>query len=184
MSREVADLISEHIKRRPEARAQDIYKLLYQGVFGVGHILSDHAWDVLVEEAGRINIDDHTEDPLFESVTIDGSMVRVNLRQYIKQGGKLDALFTAMKKSSEYSGSADVFNEYWGQFRSLVAEGAVSFSLAEIQRLDELIAAEGVKPRHHTEPYRVAYYPAYRVVTLKILLAEAGSVGSVKNHLT
>ncbi len=184
MSREVADLISEHIRRRPEARAQDIYKLLYQGVFGVGHILSDHAWDVLVEEAERINLDDHPEDPLLEPVSPDSSLVRVNLRQYIKQGGKLDALFRAMKKSSEYSGSADVFIEYWGQFRSLVAEGAVSFSLAEIQRLDELIRAEGVKPRHHTEPYRVAYYPAYRMVSLKTLLAEADSVGSVKNHLT
>ncbi|RLI01941.1 hypothetical protein DRO31_05310, partial [Candidatus Bathyarchaeota archaeon] len=78
MNQDVKPLILEHMKRRPMAQAQDIYKLLFQGVFGVAHIVSDKAWNILVEEAGRINLQEHREDPLIETVSPDDSMVRVN----------------------------------------------------------------------------------------------------------
>ena len=161
-------LILEHLKRRPEARAQDIYKLLYQGVFGVGHIISERAWAILIEEANRINLDDHSEDPLLEPVSPDGSMVRVNLRQYLKAGLSLEALFDIMKESAQVQGDPDVFLGYWAEFKLMNDDGSVSFPEAEIQALDKQIKDEGVKPRHHTEPYRIAYYPAYRVVQLEI----------------
>jgi hypothetical protein len=147
---------------------QDVYKLLYQGVFGVGHIISSRAWDVLVEEAGRIDLEDHPDDPLLEPVSPDGSMVRVNLRQYINKDGDLETLFRVMKESAKIVGDSEVFIEYWRQFKELVKGDKLSFSLSDIQRLDEMIESEGVKPRHHTEAYREAYYPAYRVVLLRV----------------
>jgi len=94
----VANLISEHIKLRPAARAQDIYKLLYQGVFGVSHFLSNKAWKVLVEEANRINLEEHKDDPLIEPASPDEKIIRVNLRQYIKSGGDLEKLLKVMKE--------------------------------------------------------------------------------------
>ena len=100
MGLDASNLIINHLKLRPEAMPRDIYKLLYQGVFGVGHIISHRAWDVLVEEAGRIDLDDHVDDPLFEPVSPDGSMVRVYLRQYINMGGDLETLFRVMKESA------------------------------------------------------------------------------------
>ncbi len=168
MNEEIVTLILEHLKRRPEAKAQDIYKLLYQGVFGVGHIVSDRAWPILLEEANRINLDDHPEDPLFEPVSPDGSMVRVNLRQYLKEGKSLETLFEVMRESAKHQGDPEVFLAYWAELKRVVDDGLVLLSDAEIQVLDEQIKKEGVKPRHHTEPYRVAYYPAYRVVLLEI----------------
>ena len=168
MGLDVSNLILNHMKHRPEALPQDVYKLLYQGVFGVGHIVSDHAWEVLVEEAGRIDLEDHPDDPLFEPVSPDGSMVRVNLRQYINMGGELEALFRVMKESAKIKGETGVFLEYWGQFKELVYEGKIVHSLVDIQILDEAIKRDGVKPMHHTEPYREAYYPSYRVVLLRI----------------
>ena len=153
MSREVTNLILE---------------LLYQGVFGVGHIISERAKAVLVEEAGRINLNDHPEDPLFETVSPDDSMVRVNLRQYILQGGDLDKLYMVMLGSGKIQGDSSVFLDYWAQFKKLVTEGVLSFPRSEIDELDDFIKREGVKPRHHTAPYREAYYPAYRVVSMKI----------------
>jgi hypothetical protein len=168
MIQDITMLIKEHIGQRPEARAQDIYKLLYQGVFGVGHIISERAWEALVEEANRINLDEHLEDPLLETVSPDGSMVRINLRQYIKSGGDLEKLYRVMKESAKIEGDPAVFLKYWSQFKKLASVGVFSFSLDEIEALDDLIQKEGQKPRHHTEPYRITYYPAYRVVSRKI----------------
>ena len=164
----ITKLIIEHLKQRPAARAQDIYKLLYQGVFGVGHIFSDRAWDILVEEAGRISLDEHLDDPLFEPVSPDGSMVRVNLRQYINQGGDLGALYEVMKKSATHTGDPDVFLGYWSIFKKLVSEEDLMVDAGEVKMLDELIERESVKPMHHTGAYREAYYPAYRVVQMDI----------------
>ena len=177
MIQDVKPLILEHSNRRPMARAQDIYKLLFQGVFGVAHIVSDRAWDILVEEAGRINLQDHAKDPLIESVSPDDSMVRVNLRQYINSGGDLETLYRVMRKSAEHKGDEQVFLDYWSQYKYMVAEGLVSGAQVEIDELDKLIRHEGVKPRHHTEPYRQAYYPAYRVVVMKIYNEYVGSIG-------
>ncbi|MCB2171244.1 hypothetical protein KQH65_00740 [archaeon] len=177
MIQDVKHLILEHLNRRPMARAQDIYKLLFQGVFGVAHIVSDRAWDILVEEAGRINLQDHAKDPLIESVSPDDSMVRVNLRQYINSGGYLETLYRVMRKSAEHKGDEQVFLDYWSQYKNMVAEGLVSGAQVEIDELDKLIRHEGVKPRHHTEPYRQAYYPAYRVVKMETYYEYVGSIG-------
>ena len=168
MGLDASNLIINHLKLRPMALPRDIYKLLYQGVFGVGHIISDHAWEVLVEEAGRIDLDDHLGDPLFEPVSPDGFMVRVNLRQYINMGGDLETLFRVMKESAKVQGEKEVFLDYWGQFKAMVNMGKLEFSLSDIWGLDESIERDGVKPLHHTEVYREAYYPAYRVVVQKV----------------
>ena len=47
----IAELVGEHKAIRPEMRARDAYKLLYQGVFGVGHIMGSGAWDYLQSES-------------------------------------------------------------------------------------------------------------------------------------
>jgi len=177
MSQDITNLILDHIRRRPAARPRDIYKLFYQGVFGVGHIVSEKARDILAEEAGRISLKDHSEDPLFESVSPDGSMVRVNLRQFILQGGDLDKLYTVMQESAKIKGDTEVFLGYWSQFKKLLADGVLSYPLSEVKELDELIKREGVKPMHHTDAYREAYYPAYRVVSLQIYEKIMGTRG-------
>lgn len=174
---DVKNMISEHLRRRPAARAQDVYKLLFQGVFGVGHIVSDKAWRILVEEAGRIDLDDHADDPLIESVHPYGLMIRINLRQYINAGGDLEALYSVMIESAMHTGDPLAFMNYWGQFKEMVTECEVSIDLEEIKTLDDLIQREGLKPRHHTEPYREAYYPAYRVVLTKIYMDSIGLSG-------
>ena len=171
MSKDIKPLIIEHMMLRPHAHPRDIYKLIYQGVFGVGHIVSEKAWDILVEEAGRINLEDHAEDPLIEPVSPDGSMVRVNLRQFINGGGDLKTLYEVMVKSAKHKGDIGVFQDYWNQYKELIDDGIFPVQMDELEALDEAIKTEGVKPRHHTEPYREAYYPAYRVVVMDVFRA-------------
>lgn len=174
---DVKQLIMEHLRLRPMAHARDVYKLLYQGVFGVGHIVSEKALGYLLEESGRIDLKAHAGDPLLEPVNPDGSMVRVNLRQYIKAGGELERLYTVMIESAKHEGDPVVFMSYWDQFKEMVSEGLVEVTLGEVFELDLLIQGEGLKPRHHTEFYRQAYYPAYRVVQTELFKDMTGFSG-------
>lgn len=96
---DVEGLIRRHLDRRPHMRATDIYKLLYQGVFGVGHLLGESARQRLEAEARTLNLDDHFEEPLIEEVSADGAMLRVNLRPFLRRRLQLDGLFSAMLES-------------------------------------------------------------------------------------
>ena len=162
-------LLMEHFKRRPQMRATDVYKLLFQGVFGVGHILGEGARKRLEEEAESIDIDDHPTEPLIERVSADGSMVRANLRPYLRRGLSLDRLYEAMEETSKDRGSPEKFLFAWSVFYELSGPGAMEVDGEELDSLHRELQEEGPRPHHHSEPYRVAYYPAYRVVKREAL---------------
>jgi hypothetical protein len=161
-------LIRGHMKRRPLMRAVDVYKLLYQGVFGVDHLLSKEARDFLKEETNTLHLDEQPEEPLLEEASADGSMVRVNLRPYMRRGLPLDKLFSAMEASTENGREEDLL-EAWSVFRELVRSGSLVFDEREIEELDREVKPGGCPIRHHSEAYRGAYHPAYRVVKLSTL---------------
>lgn len=162
----VKALLLEHHERRPLMRGTDYYKLLYQGVFGVGHIMGDGAWGRLTREAAGLDLDDQPDEPLVEAVSADGAMVRVNLRPYLRGGHHLEALFEAMKATALVEGSTDEFMEAWTVLIELVHEGLIEIDPSE---LEEELREKGVTPHHHSEAYREAYSPAYRVVKRETL---------------
>lgn len=166
MKREAVErLLTSHFRLRPLMRATDFYKLIYQGVFGVGHIMTEGAWGWLEKEAEGLSLQEHPEEPLLEEVSADGEMVRVNLRPYLRQGLPLGGLFTAMKETSRVEGSSEEFKEVWVVFKDLVASERLKVNSGEFEALDDELRREGCRPHHHSEAYQAAYHPAYRVVT-------------------
>lgn len=174
MDEELVGLVAEHHGRRPLMRAADWYKLIYQGVFGVGHILGEGSYASLVEEAGRVRDLGPGDEPLLERVSCDGSMVRVNLRPYMRVGGSLGALHGAMKASSSLRGEPKAFIRLWRRFKAAAVELGLGLDEGEVCELDDLLAERGPVAMHHTEEYRDAYYPAYRVVGLGELQRAVG----------
>ena len=165
----VATLLLKHKARRPLMRVTDYYKLLYQGVFGVGHIMGDKAWKWLTEEAEGLDMDAQPLEPLIEAVSADGSMIRVNLRPYLREKRPLEDLFDAMKMTALIEGFPEEFFECWNVFLGLVEEKSIKVEPSEFRTLIKELGDEGVKPRHHSEEYREAYSPAYRVIRNKTL---------------
>ena len=157
------EFLLKHLETRPRMRVRDVYKLLYQGVFGVGHIMGEDAIGRLLEEAGRIDLQDHPWEPVIEPASVDGETVRVNLRPYLRRGGSLEGLYEAMKESSEVKGDPEEFMSLWGLFKEF-AEEHTGLDVETIQMYDEELREKGPEPRHHSAEYREAYYPAYRVV--------------------
>ena len=159
----------EHYDRRPLMRATDLYKLLYQGVFGVGHIMDEGALDWLRAEAEKLDIEENPDEPLLEDISADGKIVRVNLRPYLRRGLPLEGLFEAMKETSRLDGSKEEFMDAWDVLKALVASGRLEVDIGEFKWLDEELQREGCRPHHHSEAYRNEYRPAYRVVTRESL---------------
>ncbi len=171
------EFLLKHFETRPRMQVQDVYKLLYQGVFGVGHIMGEDAYGRLLEEAGRIDLQDHPWEPLVEPASLDGETVRVNLRPFLRWGGSLEQLYEAMKESSEAEGDPGEFMSLWGLFKELVEEEQLGLDRDTIRRYDEELKVGGPVPRHHSAEYREAYYPAYRVVRRRIF-EERVSIGA------
>ncbi len=157
-----------HLETRPLMRVQDVYKLLFQGVFGVGHVMGGDAFRRLLEEAGRIDLQDHPWEPLLEPASVDGETVRVNLRPYLRRGGSLECLYNAMKESSTVKGDPEEFVSLWGLFKELAEEEQLGLDIETIRIYDEELKVAGPVPRHHTAEYRDAYYPAYRIVSRRL----------------
>jgi hypothetical protein len=171
--RRVAEFVSEHKVIRPEMRARDAYKLLYQGVFGVGHIMGPGAWDYLQSEAKSVDLSDQPGEPLMESVSLDGSIVRVNLRPFISEGYPLNKLMEAMRES-DIAGNPQVFLESWDTFAELVWSSQLDFEHNEVDTINKALDRSKPQPMHHTQQYRDSYHPAYRVVRRREILKILG----------
>jgi hypothetical protein len=165
-------LILEHFKRRPKMTPSDVYKLLFQGVFGVGHILGEGIWERLEEEIASIQIDTFHSEPLFERVSVDGSMIRVNLRPYVKKRLPLKVIYNAMKLTVKETHDPTFFYKGWEIFKRLVHSGLIDTEVEELEILDQELNYRDPLPHHHSQIYRENYYPAYRVVD-KIAMKEA-----------
>jgi hypothetical protein len=171
--KKVSELVIMHKGARPAMRARDAYKLLYQGVFGVGHIMGPGAWDYLQNEAKGVDLNDQQEDPLMESVSLDGSVIRVNLRPYLREGYTLNHIMEAMR-NSEIVGDPTQFVEMWEAFAELVWSGQLDFEHNEVDAINKALDRVNPQPMHHTLEYRDTYHPAYRVVRRREILKILG----------
>lgn len=168
------NFIKKHVERYPKAQPRDVYKLIFQGIYGVGHIITGKAWDYLQEEAERVPIEDYPDRPLIEPASPDGSMVRINLRPFLRLTLSLDDLYLVMTASADVKGDGERFIELWRVFVDLVETGEIEMELERVREIQDSIDRKGIKPMHHTEPYRQAYYPAYRVVRLALFREKFG----------
>ena len=153
MSR-VFEALCAHLKTHPEAEVQDAVKFLYQASFGGGHFLSDPdgAYQYLLKEAEIANRDaPYTE-------TLGEQYARINLSALQELSPK--TLFAMFKASSEDTPTDKT------AFLSLLdeLENADLLDKAEKAAFLKSYRAAGCPAVHHSEAYRRAYHPAYRVV--------------------
>jgi hypothetical protein len=144
---------------------QDAYKLIYQAVFGIEHILDNHeaAKRYLAQELETIVAGDAEE--LIENISLPGNIVRLNLKPYKCRHGDADKLFDAMLRSAALiTGSREDFLKLWGYFKQAVNQNKLDFNFAELEAFDKKVQSENYPPTHHSPQYREANQPSYRVL--------------------
>jgi hypothetical protein len=148
---------------------QDAYKLIYQSVFGIEHLLSDveAAKCYLEREVNAIIAGDAEE--LIENISPSGDVVRLNLKPYKFRHGNPDRLFQAMLSTAEQiKGSQEDFLKWWEFFKQAVIQNKLDFDLTKLEAFDQKAQSENYPPLHHSIQYREANRPAYRVLKREI----------------
>lgn len=74
-----AEALMQYAERYPAAEPQDLYKLVFQDLYGPGHLIADSAAcaHYVGEECRQMS--DETRFPLYEYTLCDSNYVRVNL---------------------------------------------------------------------------------------------------------
>lgn len=165
----------------------DVYKLLHQGEFGVGHIIGDVDYfsGNLARELMRANPD--AQDPLLEQVSVDGAVFRVNLGPYRRLflGDESNAhgllLQVCLASASGPRGNESSFIATLSNFRELnnnyqlaVGEDIFAFPphmLANFfQEVSAFVERFGTVPvLSHSPAYKRLNAPSYRVADFESL---------------
>ncbi len=150
--------LKEQRARHPSMEARDALKLCYQAAFGAEHILSDidKAKDYFYREFDQVPA---TDEPIFESISHE--VCRINLGAWKREGLPADWLFNMFLLSCEIrTDPSKAFAEY-------TAEAAKEFDGFDAFFSEYLKG--GVRPVHHSDCYRAAEQPHYRVVKSEIV---------------
>ena len=158
----IEEIIAFHAKRYPLMQPQDAVKLLYQHSFGVGHLIPDsHAFlERLIretEETGTV-----PGIPLTEPIGND--LVRVMLASPDFSSINAEELTAAcIRTAAEPPDSMEAFLEKLAVLENACRNGIFSFTPGELEDYLTAYRAAGFPPVSHSEIYRQAYHPAYRV---------------------
>lgn len=164
--------LTKMLEQYPAATVQDVYKSFFQNHFGPGHLITDtaavRAWSLqeIAETAA-----DSVLNPYFEPTGLDGRYVRVYLR--CVNEGKLtaDQLLSAFFRSAQ---PVDESDSTWTKEWAELAETAIELGFpAGKEVLEELrLAAQLNRAVRHSDAYRNAYHPHYRIVQKEIFEKE------------
>ena len=169
----VGPVVRWHSERYSELAAEDLYKLLHQSVAGPGHAIeyADMARAWLEREWSALR-DVEGDEPLFEPLSADGRLVRVNLRPWRSAGRDRERVLTAFMETAEaVSPSPEEIRSAMDAIRACSGSlaGEADIPAAQLDSLFAELSAEGYPAVHHSTGYRQAYSPAYRVVLREYL---------------
>lgn len=168
------EIASANSARYPLSAVDDHYKLCHQAALGSEHALNDvqaaRSWlDQELDEIAKAPPASFDE-PLIEVISPGSQILRVNLRPFLRSGGAPDNLFQAfVLTANRPRGNTDLLQRYWQTIIELARQGEILF---QPQRLNEFIvemALNGFPAIHHSQTYRQAYQPSYRVIAAEFL---------------
>ena len=158
---ELTGILQEHAQKYPLMEPTDAVKLIYQNEFGGGHMIrnEDACMDYLRREYAAIEKDPNA----CRSEDIGNGILRVHLTALsVNEIERLGHDF--IRSAQAHKGALERFLEKLSLLRELTAQGLFSFDLDALDRYLAHYQASGYPAVSHSETYRQAYRPAYRIV--------------------
>ena len=155
-----------HCSKYPQLQVQDIFKFIYQSTYGCEHMVTNE--EKVVE---FISKEKSTLPECYSNLldALDGDYTRVHL-SFLKKGLKASTLGKIFIKSSfESHDSLQELKRKIQIAKNLVHEGLIPVSIEDFDTAEEKWANEGYPAIHHSEKFRDAYHPAYRVISNKFI---------------
>ena len=155
-----------HFGAYPELQTEDIFKFLFQSTFGCEHMISSlrHTVTYIQTEAQS---NPCTGDIVIEP--LDGDYSRVSLA-YLGKGLSAQTLGKLFYLSaSDEKGTVEQLENRLNIAEQLIGEGQLSLSLPDFKAARERWQAIGYPAIHHSDTFREAYHPSYRVISNKYI---------------
>ena len=139
----------------------DAVKLIYQNEFGGGHLIRN---EEVVMAYLRREYESVVHDlSIVKTEPIGNGILRVNLGAL--EQSEVEQLGRDFIRSAElHRGSAEQFLDKLTLLRRLAEEGVFAFSVEELEKYLTEYRKRGYPAVSHSEAYRKAYNPAYRIV--------------------
>ncbi len=164
-------ILTLHAKRYPAMAAEDYVKLLYQSEFGPGHMVDagDGAMlERLEAEFDRASAEGYA--PAYTVEAIGGGLCRLHLdpRQLKKED--LPLVLRCFAASAESRGSKEGLWTKLGLLAGLSWTGELPLDVEELEAFLARYDDAGTPAISHSEGYREAYTPHYRVMDRDLAL--------------
>jgi hypothetical protein len=163
-------IVIEHYSRYPLLQVEDLYKLAHQGALGSEHAIQDitTARNWLVREID--DLPESSAEPIAEEISPENHIIRIHLKPYLEASGDPENLLAAFfKTANEFHGSIGLLKEYWRCCEDLAKQGIIGISSDKLSAFFASKEAVEFPAVHHSEQYKHAYHPGYRVIKLDFL---------------
>lgn len=168
----IESLLKKHLEWTPRMAPQDAVKLAYQSAFGCGHLLSarETCADFVRHERERTP-EDAAAAP---SVPLGGGLCRLSLAspatRTLSPERVADCMLLTDARVRARTDNEERFESLLRSWEALAEAGETPFSARELRAYLEEYRAQGCPVVSHSQPYRDAYAPAYRVITSDLAL--------------
>jgi len=161
MSEMTGKRLLDHCRDYPDLQVRDLFKFLHQSAFGCEHLISSPE-----KVIGYIR-QEFTECRSFaecRTEPLDGSYSRVHLG-WMSRGLSAETLgklfFLSAKKEPD---GCVLLEQKLEAAKKLAYDGLLPFSVDELSCAAETWKQQGYPAVRHTDAFRSAYHPAYRVI--------------------
>ena len=160
------ELLVSHYNTYPKLEVADIFKFIFQSAFGCEHLVSseERALNYIKEELKRVSAD---EAPRVDK--LDGDYSRVYLSCLNDEvTPEVMAKYFCLSAKIEPDGKEKLLEKI-AVARELILDGTIPLSLSDFDELHGKWREAGYPAIHHSEAFREAYHPAYRVIANEYL---------------
>lgn len=161
-------ILLTHAEKYPLMEPTDAVKLLYQSEFGGGHLIKDPAGCLNYLHQEYLATTQKSSIPLAEE--IGNGFVRIYLAALNENNlsvAELGEIF--LLSAAQPQGNMDSFREKLSILTKLTQDGMMPFSSEALESYLKEYEQAGFPPVSHSDAYRAAYHPSYRVVSKKYL---------------
>ena len=162
---DVTQTIDRQIAHFPHSTLQDVYKSFYQDHFGPGHMINDTAaFRAYSASELAIAATDEVPNPYYEPVGANGRFVRVYLRCVCEGLISEQLLLEAFLRSTQAKQATSSWLNEWQTLVAQMEQANLILPNWEEDKIALLEAARANAAVHHSEQYRNAYHPHYRII--------------------
>ena len=158
---ELKAILLAHAKRYPLMQPRDAVKLINLNEFGGGHLIRDEQACLNYLRQEYASAEKDPTAALYED--IGNGIVRVNLAAVKPEDlERLGRDF--IRSAAKHKGTLDSFLNKLEVLQTLTTEGVFAFDLDALNAYLSEYKAAGYPAVSHSEQYRQAYKPAYRII--------------------